>query len=139
MKLVIFLLLLACFGCVGSAPKPEVISSKVTVSTSGKEINDFEREFIHRVTLTTRELELVSNFAAVQDSFDQFGKGVGLKLLADLPRLSMQKGDVLTAIGKRVIAPGDRFLILKSQIVKGQSSITFLRAGRAYKTLIEVK
>lgn len=139
MKLALSLFLLVCFGCAGSGPKPEIVASKVTVSTSGKEVDDFEQDFIHRVTISSNTVSQISRFSQVQESFDQFGKCVGLKLLADLPELSMLKGDILTAIGKRVIKPGDRFLILRNQISNGQSSITFLRSGRAHKTLIGVR
>jgi len=138
MKKSICLVLLFTSGCAPAAIKPEIVSSKVTVTTSGKQINDFESEFVHRASINSREVNTISNFDQVKDSYDQFGKLVGLQLLSDLPALFLQKDDILTAIGKKVIGPGDRFSQLKSQIKDGESSITFLRAGRAYKTLIQV-
>ena len=134
-----------CFGalilsaCVQKTIKPEIISSKVTVTTSGKEVSDFDSQFVRRVELTPSQLERISKFDQVQDSFDQFGSCVGLQLLGEVPALALQKGDILTAIGKKVLKPGDRLSILKGEIAKGETSITFLRVGRVYKTLIAVR
>lgn len=135
----IFFIFLLLVGCVGASPKPEIVASKVTVSTSGKEVTDFENQFIHRSIVTSKELARISNFEELKDSYDQFGKVVGLKLTSDLPILALKEGDVLTAIGKKVVRPGDRLDILSSQVSKGESSITFLRMGRPYKTLIQVR
>ena len=139
MNRAICLILFACCGCVASLPQPEIVSSKVTVTTSGKEVTDFDSELIHRATLSSSDLDRISKFDRAQDSFDEFGKGVGLQLLSDLPTLSMRQGDILTAIGKKVIKQGDRLSVLKSQIVKSETSITFLRVGRVHKTLISIR
>lgn len=138
-RLILVAMAVCCSACAASAPQPEIVSSKVTVTSSGKVVNDFDSEFVHRAVLSSAELTNLSRFSQVQDSFDQFGKGVGLQLTGDMPALYLQRGDILTAIGRKVLKPGDRLSLLKSEVKDQETSITFLRIGRAYKTLIKVQ
>lgn len=136
---IIILSAVLLLGCARTRPKPEIISSKVTVSTSGRDVTDFNNQYIFRAVITRNEISRLSKFEGVKDSYDQFGRVIGLQLTADLPLLALREGDILTAIGKKVLRLGDRMDILTSQISTNESSITFLRMGRPYKTLIQVR
>ena len=126
-------------GCsTESAPAPEIISSKITVTTSGKEIENYSEEYVHRAIVTKIFLEkLATQSASTRVIRDNLGKEVGLEVLNDLDPLYLKKGDILTALGpKRLIEGGDLSIIAKQG---SECSLTFLRLGRPHKTLISVK
>jgi hypothetical protein len=134
----LFLVFLLTACAAPASPKPEIISSKVTVTTAGKQIDDFNNEFVHRAEISKAQLDRLINGNLTANAIDQSGKTMGLQAVVDIPGLSLKSGDILTAIGTKVIREGDSLALLKTQLQNKESSITFLRLGRAHKTLIKL-
>jgi hypothetical protein len=138
MKRQILLSLGFLMGCTASQPRPEIVRSQVTVTTAGQPVEDFTEELIHRATLSPTELKrVISSAGQLKPVIDNTGKSVGLELGKAVPELSLQSGDVVTAIGITRLNAGNTLSLLAEQ--GPDTSMTFLRRGRAHKTLLSVR
>lgn len=116
---------------------------KVTVSSGGRPVTDFEKKLVHRITLTPTDLaNLKSGIETVQtrESIDQFGKRYGLELLdSKLHVLGLQRMDTLIAIDETPSPTmEDLQNLLKQLSTTSQASITFEREGRPHKSILAV-
>lgn len=126
---------------------------RVSVTSGGKPVNDFQERLVHRVTLSKKDLAAIMPVPgrAPQVPFtgrvEKDGQGgiVGLKLTevrtSDvLPTFGLQDGDLITAVGKK--HPNE--ISDLSQIVldirkNSEATLTLQRNGKPHKIFYGLK
>lgn len=122
---------------------------KVTVQSGGRNLNNFEHELVHHVSLNRVKLSELQRFAhsekiAIPKS-DVRGGFMGLSVRPGIPRnilelLGVGPGDIVTALGtKRTDADTSLEKFLLSLGGAPEASLTFERKGEPHKVLFLVE
>lgn len=147
MRILSFLILLFFIAC-SSSKLPEPGRFKVTVSTDGKEVKDYNQSLVHRVTLNKKDLrKLFGNSpekfnckSSLKTKKDFEGKAIGLKVKPEgIESLGLEGEDVIVAIGANAVNNKEDFWHLKELIeIKGEAELTIIRNGRPNKILLAI-
>ena len=142
-------------GCAPGANKdsPEIVGRtgeySVTVSSGGKELQDFSTPLVHRVSLKQRTIDEILKFWPKRLDLpfdgtaerDNRGKVMGLRITTlkpkrDLGALGLKKGDLLTAAEQKLMTtPRDFIHVFDSLKESGLGTITIERDGVPHKIL----
>ena len=159
MKKTLALLFIFIFSaCSASAPKKSHPFSKtsfgkkgrkynVSVATDGTSVSDFGTSLVHRVNISPRELELVSDIRnrrlylpfSVVPQRDVHGQIAGLFLsqspgLKNDVTLGFEDSDLITAVGRRFTkTPKDLWFLIEELRSKKEATATIQRGGRPHK------
>ena len=151
-QLVVLLAILSLSSC-ASNKRAEIIRDpdrpyKVTVSTGGKEIQDYQKKLVHRISISEEEVKQIRatwiadrTLPNAQLSFTLDNELAGIVVLKSTDKLSLnrfglRKNDLIIAIGvRRTSSIGDLFRILDTLEKEGNISLSLARKGEVHKVI----
>lgn len=121
---------------------------KVSVESGGQEIRDFEKSLVHRVVLSSAQVssalsdwpQSIQLPLVTRPELDSAGGLKGFRVMNKLstPGLSdlgLERGDVITGVGKRPIAELRELGVVFESVRENKLiSITFEREGKPHKS-----
>ena len=119
---------------------------KVSVNANGKKVSDFNDRLIHQVTISRKDLALISGTQKElrlpfvgKPEVDHSGKLAGVRLTEVrtkevLPTLGLEDGDLVTAVGKKHTSSFADLRQIALELKKNHSTTaTMVRRGRPHK------